>query len=254
MSSENNCDNQTKSKRFYGRRHGRPMGKTRRFTVDELLPKVKIDQSLLHEQQSVSPAEIFGNDNPVWLEIGFGSGEHLHGLMKVHQQVNFLGCEPFVNGMSCFLKSLYGLEPDENEPDTDISKSLEHHNVKVIMDDAFFLVNSLQDDSVDRIYVLNPDPWPKKRHHKRRIINPSNLDKLGRILKRDGLLIMSTDVDELADWMFEQADNHEKFACEPSLRNKINRYEQPKGWIETRYEIKGREAKRQQSYLVFYKI
>lgn len=235
------------------------MGKTRKFTVDELLPKVEIDKSLLADLGGadsglLNSQSIFGNDNPVWLEIGFGSGEHLLGLINNHKDINFLGAEPFVNGMSSFLKALYGLQPDDNEAVTELLNKEEFNNVKVLMDDAFFLVDALAENSIERIYILNPDPWPKKRHHKRRIIRKDNLDKFARILKQGGQIIMSTDVDELADWMFEQANEHKCFDCEEKLREKINRYKKPPDWIETRYEAKGIDAGRKQSYLVFYKI
>lgn len=117
------------------------------------------------------------------------------------------------------------------------------------MDDAVPLVKALPENCIHQIYVLNPDPWPKTRHHKRRIINQDNLNEFSRILVSGGRLVMATDVDELAEWMCTQAMIHPAFEwtaeCADDWRV------MPQDWIKTRYEQKGEKAGRKQSYLIF---
>ena len=117
------------------------------------------------------------------------------------------------------------------------------------MDDAISIAKSLKTDSLDEIYVLNPDPWHKSRHHKRRMICQDNLDVFSRILKSGGKLTMTTDVDELAEWMCTKATNHSDFMWTASNSNDWKTA--PTGWHKTRYELKGADAGRKQSYLIF---
>ncbi len=170
------------------------------------------------------------------MEIGFGNGEHLSALMRQNLDEAFIGAEPFINGMAAFLKDI------RDEP---------HENIRVWMDDAILLVESLPSDYLNGIYVLNPDPWPKARHHKRRIISQDNLTKFARVLKPGGALIMATDVDDLAEWMVTQASAHPAF--EWTAEQADDWRTTPENWIKTRYEEKGAKAGRQQSYLIFEK-
>src|SRR5262249_258924 len=145
-----------------------------------------IPETLLTENKDLDPSSLFLQKAPqTWLEIGFGSGENLAALMRQNSRFNYLGAEPFINGMAAFLKDI------QNE---------KNDNIRVLMNDALLLCHSLVDQCLDCIYVLNPDPWPKTRHHKRRIIKRENLDCFARILKPGGTLVMSTDVPDLAEW------------------------------------------------------
>lgn len=228
-------------RRVYGRRLGRPLNESRQKALDTLLPQLSFsDDFLKKEPGSVKPNCLFkDNIEEIWIEIGFGDGEHLNQLMKRHPQHGFIGAEPFINGMSGFLKSL--LEEKMN---------LDH--IRVHMDDAISLLEKLSDQSIDRIYILNPDPWPKARHFKRRIINPQNLDLFARILKPSGQLIMTTDVDDLAEWMVTQASNHPDFFW--TAKSATSWKEIPKDWIQTKYELKGKKAGRKQTYLFFLRL
>ena len=123
--------------------------------------------------------------------------------------------------------------------------------LKVWMDDAMDIAKSLCEKSLDCIYVLNPDPWPKVRHHKRRMISQKNLDEFARILKDNGQLVMTTDVDDLAEWMATQATNHPAFVWEANSKDDWQK--KPEGWVTTRYEKKGKDAGRKQTYLLFRK-
>ncbi len=201
----------------------------------ELLPSLSIPQSTLIEDGTLAPSSLFDSKyKEHWLEIGFGSGEHLSALMRRHPDIAWLGAEPYINGMAAFLKDI---------------QDLETKNVRVHMDDAMMLANSLADKSLDGIYILNPDPWHKKRHHKRRIVNADNLNVFARILKPGGKLIMSTDVPYLAEWMVTHAARHKDFMW---LANSARDWETPpRDWVTTAYEVKGAKGAKKMVYLFF---
>jgi tRNA (guanine-N7-)-methyltransferase len=191
----------------------------------------------LSEAADLHPDRLFEDQRQTWLEIGFGNGEHLSALMRAHPNNAYIGAEPFVNGMSAFLKDI----EDENKT-----------NIKVLMDDAMIIVNSLTDNSLDGIYILNPDPWHKTRHHKRRIVNHKNLDQFARVLKPGGSLVMSTDVPDLAEWMVSHAIMHPAFQWQAQKPDDWRL--PPPGWIKTRYEEKGAKGAKNMVYLLFKKI
>jgi tRNA (guanine-N7-)-methyltransferase len=226
-----------RQRRIYGRRLGRALNKERREILDELLPLLQVQKDKVSCKADLKPGNLFDvKCNKVWLEIGFGNGEHLSAVMRKNPDNAYIGAEPFINGMSAFLKDI------ADDP---------HDRIKVWMDDAIMLAQSFEDKSIDGIYVLNPDPWPKKKHHKRRIINQDNLDIFARILRPDGKLIMTTDVDDLAEWMVTQCTIHPAF--EWTAKKADDWRTAPEGWTETRYEQKGEAAGRKQSYLIFKK-
>ncbi len=203
--------------------------------LQTVLPTLQISKEVLKEDKSVSPSEIFKADvAKLHFEIGFGNGEHLLYIMDENPAHHFIGAEPYMNGVSAFLKSLPSPSPQ---------------NIRVHSDDALMVLNSLQDQSVDFLYILNPDPWPKSRHHKRRIVSPENLEVFARVLKDGATMIQTTDVDELAEWMLTKTINcpHFEWLAERPEDWKTA----PNGWMSTRYEEKGREAGRQQTYLVY---
>ena len=225
----------TDKRRFYGRRQARPLSPARQTAIDTLLPKLKIPEEDITQQGTIIPSSLFEKQREeIWLEIGFGNGEHLAELTRQQPHNGFIGAEPFINGMAAFLKDI------SNDP---------ADNIRVWMEDAIKLVDSIASDSLDGIYVLNPDPWHKTRHHKRRIISTENLDRFARILKSGATLIMTTDVDELAEWMLTHAVNHSEFEWTACSRE--DWAVAPQGWIKTRYEEKGAQAGRKQSYLIF---
>ena len=220
-------------RRLYGRRQGRPLKRSRQDVLETLLPRLSVPK----DATALNPADLFGRaPRSLWLEIGFGNGEHLTALLRRHPDRHYIGAEPFINGMSAFLKSI---ADDADAQD----------RVRVVMDDAIPVALALPDSCLDGLYILNPDPWPKKRHHKRRIASRDNLDVFARILKPDGMLVMTTDVDDLAEWMATQASRHPAF--EWRAESAADWKTPPAGWVETRYESKGREAGRVQTYLLF---
>lgn len=226
-------------RRFYGRRQGRPLNASRKEVMNALLPKLAIADADLSEDGRLDPRNLFKDGaQEYWFEIGFGAGEHLSGLMQQNQNTAYIGAEPFINGMSAFLKDIQNAEPP-----------IPHDKIRVHMDDAMMVAHSLSDGSLDGIYVLNPDPWHKVRHHKRRIINQDNLDCFARILKPGGQLIMSTDVPYLAEWMVGHTVRHDAF--EWGARSSQDWWTPPQGWIHTAYETKKAKGHERQGYFLF---
>lgn len=214
--------------RFYGRRKGRPLRPGRQKLVDELLPKIQIT---IPEKDMMDIPALFGNKpRELWMEIGFGGGEHLEAQAENNPDIGFFGCEPFINGVAKMLSYI-----DE--------KKLS--NVRLYPDDARHILDAMPDDSLDRCFVLFADPWPKARHANRRFISQENLDRLARVLKPGGELRLATDVVGLAEWMREQCADHSAF------ESIYDCGVPPENWVPTRYEMKGRAAGRPAEYLIY---
>lgn len=224
-------------KRVFGRRLGRPLSPLRQNILETLLPTLEIPMEAMAQKAALAPATLFQTKPAqIWMEIGFGSGEHLSALMRRHPDRAYIGAEPFVNGMSNFLLDI------EQEP---------HGNIRVFMDDAMLVVEALADESLDGFYILNPDPWHKKRHHKRRIVRKETLDQFARVLKPGAAFIMSTDVPYLAEWIVTEAVNHPAF--EWQAQSAADWKTRPKDWIITKYEEKGAKGASEMVYLLFKK-
>jgi len=226
-----------KQRSLFGRRQGRALRGERSRVLEEVLPQITPYEELLSEDHSHAPASYFRDKFDKYvLEIGFGHGERLAEHAQNEQNTGFLGAEPFVNGMSAFLKDI---------------EDQDKKNLRVLMDDGMIIARSLQPNSLDAIYVLNPDPWHKKRHHKRRLINQKTLDIFAKILKPRGKLIMTTDVPYLAEWMCSHAIIHPDFTWTAESHQS---WEQaPQNWISTKYEQKGAKGAKKMVYLIFEK-
>jgi tRNA (guanine-N7-)-methyltransferase len=187
-------------RRLYGRAAGKPLSKAQAGRVETLLPKLAIPEGPL------APLGLFGGrTREVWLEIGFGGGEHLAGQAAQHPDIGFLGAEPFLEGVAKLLSEI------------------EHEklgNVLVRRGDARDLVEQLSPQSIDRVFILFPDPWPKTRHRKRRLIQPEFVAELARVMKPGARLRFATDWADYAsraladilhdghfDWIAERADD-----------------------------------------------
>ncbi|MDF1585356.1 tRNA (guanosine(46)-N7)-methyltransferase TrmB [Marinimicrococcus flavescens] len=219
-------------RRIYGRRLGPRLRPGRRRLLDELLPSLRFT---VPEQGGLDPASLFVEPKRAfWLEIGFGGGEHLAAQAAASRDVGLLGVEPFLSGVAALLAAV---EQDRLE------------NVRLLVDDARLLLASLPDASIERLFVLFPDPWPKARHKKRRIVNRETVAEMARIVQPGGELRLATDDPDYARWMLEA------LLAEPRLEWLAERAAdwraRTSDWVETRYERKALDAGRLPVYLRF---
>jgi len=219
--------------RLYGRRKGKRLRPGQTRLVDELLPRLAV--GLPEAGGTLDPRALFDPAcREIWLEIGFGGGEHLAALAARHPDIGFIGCEPFVNGVAKLLAVVAeaGLA-----------------NVRLHAGDARPLIDRLAPESLSRAMALFPDPWPKARHHKRRIVAPALLDALARAMAAGAELRLATDDADYLDWMLERLAAHPAFAGpEGGPRGLAQR---PPDWPATRYEAKARAAGRTCGYLLY---
>ena len=205
--------------RTFGRIGGRALSARQQNLVDTVLPGLNVPTPA---DGSVDPVGLFApGTGEVWLEIGFGGGEHLSGQAGRHPDIGFIGCEPFIEGMA---KALGQIE------DGGLT------NVRLHMDDARPVIASLQDQSIARVFILFPDPWPKKRQQKRRLIQPDFLDGLARILKPGGQVRFATDVKSYADEALYHFTGHPRFDWTASTADDWRN--PPEDHLTTRYETK----------------
>lgn len=224
---------------LFGRRRGPKLRPRRRRLLKEVLPGLSV--TIPECGVAWHPLDDFpsGARDDLWLEIGFGGGEHLIAQAVANPNIAFLGCEPFVNGVARLLSDLdaAGL----SEPSVG--------NVRIHPDDGRDLVAALPDEAVGRVFILFPDPWPKARHHKRRLVTDALLDQLARVMKRGAELRIATDHQAYCRWILVRILPHPGFAWINSADRSWR--ERPSDWPETRYERKARAAGRACNYLVF---
>jgi len=197
----------------------------------ELLPKFEITLAV---NEKLDPFGLFTPPaEKMWLEIGFGGGEHLAAQALRHPSFGFIGCEPFVNGIAGLLDHI-----DRESIG----------NIRIFPDDARRLCDVLPSASIERCYILFADPWPKAKHAERRFIGSENLLRLARILKPQGQLYLATDDTRLADWMFLQMQNCADF------EETYNASDPPADWLPTRYEQKAIKAGRPPVYRIYHRV
>lgn len=203
---------------YYGRRSGKTLRRHHLQLMEELLPKLRVDL------ENPLPA------GEAWLEIGFGGGEHLAHQAGLFPKVNFIGAEPFRNGVAKLLALIE-------------EKSIV--NIRIHDDDVRYLLEKLPPASLNKIFVLYPDPWPKKRHHERRIVNADTLKQFHALLKLDGVFLFASDIDDYVAWTLREARGHGGFEL---VSNSAEPFE---NWLQTRYEAKAQREGRETRYLTF---
>lgn len=203
--------------RLYGRAKGHKLRTGQQTLIDDFLPTVAVPDGPL---DSLS---LFGDIRPLEFEIGFGAGEHLAFQAKHRPNHGFIGCEPFVNGVVGALMHIR----DDALP-----------NVRIHMGDALDALGRLPDASLDRVYLLHPDPWPKARHAKRRMMNPGPLDRIAAKLKPGGEFRFGTDHPIYCRWAMMQMDRRRDFIWQAKTASDF--LVRPDDWPETRYERKAR--------------
>jgi len=217
---------------FFGRRRGKRLRPVQKEAMGSLLQLLKIDL------EQIPPADLktlFARPvKDVWLEIGFGGGEHLISHVKRRPEMGFIGVEPFVNGMAKLTTALDGADPG----------TLRLHD-----DDATQLLDWLPDNCLAGIDLLYPDPWPKKRHWKRRFVNRANMDRFARVLKSGGMFRFASDIDTYVNWTLLHFRDHEAFEWNASSASD---WKTPyDAWPGTRYEAKALREGRTPAYLTF---
>lgn len=216
--------------RVYGRRKGKKLRPGRQALVDELLPRLQIElpESGPLDIASLFPRPIAG----LWLEIGFGAGEHLVAQARAHPELGFIGCEPYLNGMAACVAQVAESGLD---------------NIRLWGGDARLVLERLPQATLGRAYILFPDPWPKTRHHRRRIVSTPVLDMLAAALTDEAELRLATDHMGYARWMLAHLMRHPAFEWLA---------ERPADWqnravdeTPTRYEQKALAAGQKPIYL-----
>ena len=217
--------------RLYGRQIDKPLKPRQTQLMETLLPRVAVPDP---QAGSIDPARLFPQAEEIWLEVGFGGGEHLAWQAAHNPHVGLIGAEPFVNGVAKLLVHIDG-------------QSLE--NVRVHFGDARPLLEALSDASLTRIFVLHPDPWPKKRHHKRRMISPWFLAEAARLIKPGGELRVASDIRDYIRWTLMHVAMAPEF--EWTAERASDWKDRPDDWPQTRYEAKSLREGRTPAYLVF---
>jgi tRNA (guanine-N7-)-methyltransferase len=219
---------------FFGRRKGHPLRAHQSELFTTLLPRLAVDLS--------KPAQDLGALFPappddIRIEIGFGGAEHLIAQALGDPRVGYIGCEPFVNGMA---KALAAIDAQR------IGNIRLHHA------DAVDLLDWLPDNSIGRLDLLYPDPWPKRRHWKRRFVNAGNIARLARVLRPGGEFRFATDWANYAEWTLLRLTRAREFAW---TAERADDWRKPwPGFTQTRYEAKAIREGRAPCYLVFRRV
>jgi len=215
---------------FFGRRKGKTLRSGQEGVVKRLLPALAVPA-----EPQVDVSRLFPHaPDGLALEIGFGGGEHLAHRARENPGRGFVGCEPFVNGMAKLLAAV------EREG---------LGNVRVWDRDATDLLPALPEGAFDEVYLLYPDPWPKRRQRKRRFVSDATLRALARVLKQGGLFRFATDIDDYAGWTLARALRSPDFRW---TAERPDDWRRPfPGWPGTRYEAKALREGRTPSYLTF---
>jgi len=217
--------------RSYGRKRGRKLRSGRQQLFRARLPELSL--ALPADGAKLDPRQVFSPDvSSVWLEIGFGAGEHSAWQAAANPEVGLIGCEVYENGVAALLARI----ERENLA-----------NIRIHLGDGFDVIDALPDASISRAFVLFPDPWPKVRHHKRRLIGTEGLVRLARILRDGAELRLATDHVDYLRWMLAHVLRSPHF--EWSARSPEDFRKRPSDWPATRFETKAAGEGRKGTFL-----
>ena len=220
---------------FYGRIHGKTLKPAQRRDLDEALGPLSlagVDWEANPDRTPLDLSAIFG-DRPVWLEVGFGGGEHLVHQATQNPDTGLIGCEPFINGVAMLLGKI---------------RAAGTGNIRLHPGDVRDLFDVLPEASIAKAFVLYPDPWPKKRHHRRRFVTPEYLEPLARVLKPGAELRFATDIPDYVRQTLEEVPR-QGFDW---LAERPADWRDPwPDWLSTRYEQKALREGRTLHYLTF---
>lgn len=220
---------------FYGRLKGKALKKSQKTYLDQDLAQLSPGAVGWDENPERAPLDLqarFG-DRPIWLEIGFGGGEHLVHQAAQNPDVGIIGAEPYINGVAMLLGKIRRAGVD---------------NLAVHPGDARDLFDVLPDNSIARAFLLYPDPWPKKRHHRRRFVTPEHLQPLARVMQPGAVLRVATDI---PDYVRQTLEEVPKAGFTWQAQRPAD-WRRPWGdWLSTRYEQKALREGRTPHYLTF---
>jgi tRNA (guanine-N7-)-methyltransferase len=223
---------------FYGRFKGKTLRPSQETYLEEDLAKLSpgaVDWDVNPERQPIDLKLLFG-DREVWLEIGFGGGEHMVHQAVQNSQAGIIGCEPFINGVAMLLGKI---------------RASEAQNVAVYPGDARNMFDVLPEGSVARAFLLYPDPWPKARHHRRRFVTQEHLEPLARVLKKGAVFRVATDIPDYVRQTLEEVPR----AGFEWLAEGPTDWRRPwEDWMSTRYEQKALREGRVPHYLTFRRV
>lgn len=216
---------------LYGRRKGKKLRARQAGLLNDVLPRLALDVT----QKITDISALFPHTpGQVRLEVGFGGGEHLFAQSRAHPDFGFIGCEPFVNGVA---KLLALIEAEKRA------------NLRLYQGDAAVLIAALPTACLDGVFLLYPDPWPKRRQRKRRFLSDATLADLARVMRRGAQLRFATDIDDYAGWVLARILRSPDFVWPV---NSAADWQQPwPEWSSTRYETKALAAGRRPVYLTF---
>tara|TARA_A100000171_G_C2128251_1_gene144956 strand:- start:584 stop:1294 length:711 start_codon:yes stop_codon:yes gene_type:complete len=219
------------SDHFYGRRKGRPVRVKKTRLLETILPNLAVD--LDEGKVLLDPQDLFSfSPKEIWLEIGFGGGEHLAELASQNPQVGFIGCEVFLNGIASFLE---------------YHEARQLANVRLFTHDARFLLCALKPDSLAKVMIMFPDPWPKARHNKRRLVQKKTLEQLSALLVSGGELRLASDHEDYIAWMKAEIEKVASLHL-PTGKTFSDCQKKPDSWPGTRYEQKALAQKIECTY------
>jgi tRNA (guanine-N7-)-methyltransferase len=215
---------------FFGRRSGKKLHGGQQAVFDAALPdlEIRLDGAL-------DPRTLFPDASHLVIEIGYGGGEHLALEAARHPRTGYIGCEVFTGGIGKMVQTIVARELG---------------NIRLFTDDALKLLMALPAASIDEIYLLYPDPWPKTRHHKRRFVSPTTLAELARVLRPGGQFHFATDIEDYADWTLAHIMRAPEFSFMPERPG--GWHEPYPGWEPTRYEEKARREGRMISFYLSF--
>ncbi len=241
-------NNNSDKPKFFGRRKGRTIRKAKSTLLEAFLPSVRLQPHFDKQTMFGKPVE------KVFLEIGFGDGQHIAGQALAHPDTGFIGAEVFKNGIANLLTLITGIKQSADLPEKITLLPDRQDNIRIFDDDVRLLLSSIPDGFIDKVFLLFPDPWPKKRHAERRFINPDNLKELARILKKGGILRVATDHKIYKAWTLRQICRQEPplfrwtASCGKDWKN------EPQDWIRTKYQMKALEEGRRPVFLDFERL
>ncbi|SHL89103.1 tRNA (guanine-N(7)-)-methyltransferase [Roseovarius litoreus] len=222
---------------FYGRFKGKGLRPSQQTYLDEDLAKLSpgpVDWDVNPDREPLDLKSLFG-DRDIWLEIGFGGGEHMVHQAVHNPGIGLIGCEPYINGVAMLLGKI---------------RDSGAQNIAVHPGDVRDMFDVLPENSVSRAFLLYPDPWPKKRHHRRRFVTPGYLEPLSRVLKSGAIFRVATDIPDYVRQTLEEVPRH-GFTWQ--AERPADWREPWNDWISTRYEQKALREGRRPHYLTFVK-